>query len=305
MPAAASASASSPPRPNTNGIAALQADDSVAATRFPDHQAVDRVLPDRRTAGAFAHEEAPRARAHGAAFPDRRARRTGRGPLPARRRTALTVSSSGSPGPAPTSDTRPDHRLHAPRESRLVERVQRLEQLGTPRLHRNRRARATTAAVLVRAIAPRCRDPPAATRRALRAAAPRAPAPRRRSRCRASRRPGARRRQDRRWRWTDRPPRSRIRWQPLRFRRHAAIDLGRRGRHDEPRALEVRRLERPALDGDARRPSTASHTSGATTTMSAPAACSAASFEAATGPPPTTTTRRPSQLQERGKERDE
>ena len=43
-------------------IAALQTDDSTAAARLADHQPVDRVLPNRRTSGALAHEEPLRAR---------------------------------------------------------------------------------------------------------------------------------------------------------------------------------------------------------------------------------------------------
>ncbi len=43
-------------------IAALETHDSPATARLADHQPVDRVLPDRRTSGALAHEEPLRAR---------------------------------------------------------------------------------------------------------------------------------------------------------------------------------------------------------------------------------------------------
>ena len=87
---------------------------------------------------------------------------------------------------------------------------------------------------------------------------------------------------------------------------HLAIDLGRRGRDDQPRAVEVRRDE-PARH-DCRRAAllleststVAGEMSGATMRTRAPAASSCRSFAAATRPPPTSTTARPVRLRNSG-----
>jgi len=102
-PAAASASASrhrARTRPDRRSSAAR----SLAAERAADHDALDRLLLDRVTSGALAHVGPARLWS----MPERGAIDQGvvehevRG---ARRSTARMVSSSGSPGPAPTSDT--------------------------------------------------------------------------------------------------------------------------------------------------------------------------------------------------------
>ena len=57
MPASTSASASSPPRPSTNGSPPFRRTTSWPAAGLADHQAVDRLLGHRRPAGALAHVE--------------------------------------------------------------------------------------------------------------------------------------------------------------------------------------------------------------------------------------------------------
>ena len=59
-PAAFSASASSPPRPSTNGSPGLQPNDPASAPRGTNEQRVDGVLRERVAAGAFADIEAVR-----------------------------------------------------------------------------------------------------------------------------------------------------------------------------------------------------------------------------------------------------
>ena len=51
-----------PAAPEDERIAALETHDAMAAARLADHQPVDRVLANRRAAGALADEEPPRAR---------------------------------------------------------------------------------------------------------------------------------------------------------------------------------------------------------------------------------------------------
>ena len=62
-------------------IAALEPDDAMAAARLANHQPVDRVLPNRRTSGALADEEPPRARGVAQRRRSRPARRRARDPL--------------------------------------------------------------------------------------------------------------------------------------------------------------------------------------------------------------------------------
>ena len=63
-------------------IAALQPDHAMAATCLANHQPIDRILTDRRTAGAFPDEEPSRVRRKPKRRPDRPARRRERDPLP-------------------------------------------------------------------------------------------------------------------------------------------------------------------------------------------------------------------------------
>ena len=62
MPAAASASASSPPRPNTNGSPPLRRTTCCPRAGGANHQPVDELLPDLRAARALADEHALRRR---------------------------------------------------------------------------------------------------------------------------------------------------------------------------------------------------------------------------------------------------
>ena len=280
----ASASASSAPRPNTNGSPPLS-----RTTRLPGAapriiSAMNRLLPHARATGALADAEALRLREPRAVRAHRPARRRARDPPRSTRRTARTVHSSGSPGPAPTSDTRPAAIAGSNDAASItacclrllptdlgfarIERVQRLEQLRPPLLHRHAAARFHSRRAASDAAIQR-RGRPAATRRAPRAAGPPAPARGRRSKSRSSRRPGARRRRDTRWRARDRPRRSRTYAVPR--PRHCTCRLTSGGAaattHHAP-SRSARSNARRTISTSAR--SIAGRISGATTVTRAP-----------------------------------
>ena len=82
--------------------------------------------------------------------------------------------------------------------------------------------------------------------------------------------------------------------------RHLAVDLRRRRRDHQPRAVQVARTNGRFSIGTPL-PVMSGWTSGDTTRTSAPASMSCVSFPAATGPPPTSTTRRPVRFTNNGR----
>ena len=183
----ARAIASSPPRPNTNGSPPLR-----RTTRFPRsprESSADESSPAARCPGARAclrRNTGPASSAGARSHP--RARRTSTRSASSSRRSARTVQSSGSPGPAPTSETNPRREaadrvrrsdppsVHAfplplPPSPFCVQLVQRLQQLGTPAVPSGRSALSTLAGWRQRPTAI-CRDRLAATRPWPRAAGP-------------------------------------------------------------------------------------------------------------------------------------
>ena len=115
-PAAASASASSPPRPKTNGSPPFSRTTRLPARALLDEQRVDLVLrqrvPIRRLARVDQLCVRPRVLQ---AAPDSPAGRTRRHPPRRAARRPPTVISAGSPGPAPTSETSPGIASHGSR----------------------------------------------------------------------------------------------------------------------------------------------------------------------------------------------
>ena len=216
-PAAVSASASSPPRPNTNGSPPFKRTTRSAAPRGPDQQPVDELLrapPDVRRACRRKSAALP---APAPAPPDRPARRRARDrprqPLGRAPRQQTRIAGPG----ADERDEPPARRgrlmtlMRAPaldrraRRSR-VERDQRVEQQRPPLRHRHP-PRQPLAPRVARARPSRPRDRRAGDVRALPAPGPRALALRRRSTRRSSPRRAGPRRRGRRWRFPCRPPR--------------------------------------------------------------------------------------------------
>ena len=161
--------------------------------------------------------------------------------------------------------------LNSRRSFLLVQPVQRLEQQRPPLFHRHAVALPLRAAPRPPPTSTR-RGRPAATRRAPRAAGRPAPARGRRSKSRSSR--PSRRTTPPRYAvacagsstaFTKTPPR-------LGGRQHLPVDLGRRRRHHPPGAVQIRGLERPAMERHAGPLELRRESSGATTVTCAPAA---------------------------------
>ncbi len=108
MPAARQASSSSVARPKIAGSPPFRRTTRSPAKRCLDDQRVDRSLILRMAPGALADGDQPRvSRTRGRARPGRPAHRRIRRWPRAISFSALRVSRSGSPGPAPTSHTSP------------------------------------------------------------------------------------------------------------------------------------------------------------------------------------------------------
>ncbi len=221
MPAAVSASASSAPRPNTNGSPPLSRTTRLPCSARPHHQAIDGLLLDARAPGALADAEAARLGSASAARSASTSASYRTRSAAATRRNARIVHRSGSPGPAPTRDTKPAATcalLHLqPRTARhrrphpdgfrsynlfnVSSSCGRRCSIGTPS--------AATAAAPRLPPPSSYRDRLAAMRRAPRATARQAPAPGRSSKSQSSHRRAARPRRDTRSRAAGRPRRSR------------------------------------------------------------------------------------------------
>ena len=107
MPCARRCSASSPPRPKTNGSPPFSRTTLLAFQRLADHQLLDEGLRRARAAAALADVDDARPRRDAVSASEHRVARPGRRPAARSRRGSRAapcrVSSSGSPGPAPTN----------------------------------------------------------------------------------------------------------------------------------------------------------------------------------------------------------
>ena len=291
-------------------IAALQPHDPVAAARLANHQPIDRVLANRRTAGALADEEPPR--------PRRKAQRLGLdervvehevGLREARdrlQRQQLGIAGAGADernaaAHFTSSSVRLCHVGRSVGATRLplVERVQRFEQLRTPRLHRHA-ARAPLTPQSRGPVRSTLPDRRAAWRRSPRAADRRAPARHRRSKS-PSVTPARR----------TTPPRYMLAFggSSTAFTKMCRRSASSATRRFTSGGAAATTNQAPSRSDGSNGRATAIATPATESPRTPPARrrryrhpppASAASFDAATGPPPTTTTRRPCSFRNAG-----